>query len=87
MSLRMRYNPWIEVTSAGQAARRKAYSSGRLRDPINRQFIALQAQDVCILLQFAPCLGRTAFFLPNFRALSRPVRALERFPIVVEATR
>jgi hypothetical protein len=32
MSLRMRYNPWIEVNRAGQAARRKAYSWGRLRD-------------------------------------------------------
>ena len=44
MSLRMRYNPWIEVNRAGQAARRKAYSAGRLRDPINRQFIGLQAE-------------------------------------------
>jgi hypothetical protein len=43
MSLRMRYNPWIEVNRAGQAARRKAYSGDRLRGPINRQFIALQA--------------------------------------------
>ena len=43
MSLRMRYNPWIEVNRAGQAARRKAYSGDRLRAPINRQFIALQA--------------------------------------------
>jgi hypothetical protein len=73
----MRYNPWIEVTSAGQAARRKAYSSGRLRDPINRQFIALQAQDVCIVSQFSPGMGRTAFFLPDFRALSRGLLALD----------
>ena len=41
----MRYNPWIEVDRAGPAARRKAYSGGRLRAPINRQFIALQALD------------------------------------------
>ena len=46
MSLRMRYNPWIEVNRAGQAARRKAYSGDRLRAPINRQFIALQAFNV-----------------------------------------
>jgi len=67
MSLRMRYNPWIEVNSAGQAARRKAYSAGRLRDPINRQFIALQAQDVCIPSQPAYRAGGLAFFSPDFR--------------------
>lgn len=39
----MRYNPWIEVDRAGPAARRKAYSGGRLLAPINRQFTALQA--------------------------------------------
>ncbi len=66
MSLRMRYNPWIEVNSAGQAARRKAYSAGRLRDPINRQFIALQAQDVCILSVPALREGGLAFFSPDF---------------------
>lgn len=42
----MRYNPWIEVDRAGPAARRKAYSGGRLLAPINRQFITLQALDV-----------------------------------------
>ncbi|WP_225207044.1 hypothetical protein [Novosphingobium huizhouense] len=42
----MRYNPWIEVNRAGQAARRKAYSGGRLPAPINRQFIGLQAFNV-----------------------------------------
>lgn len=41
-SLRMRYNPWIEVDRAGPAARRKAYSGGRLLAPINRQFTCLQ---------------------------------------------
>jgi hypothetical protein len=41
-SLRMRYNPWIEVDRAGPAARRKAYSGGRLLAPINRQFTSLQ---------------------------------------------
>jgi hypothetical protein len=62
----MRYNPWIEVNSAGQAARRKAYSAGRLRDPINRQFIALQAQDVRNL-SLLPCReGGIAFFSPDF---------------------
>jgi hypothetical protein len=44
-SLRMRYNPWIEVDRDGHAARRKAYSYGRLRPPINQQFISLQALD------------------------------------------
>lgn len=38
----MRYNPWIEVDRAGPAARRKAYSGGRLLAPINRQFTCLQ---------------------------------------------
>ena len=68
MSLRMRYNPWIEVTSAGQAARRKAYSAGRLRDPINRQFIALQAQDERNLSHLVYRAGALAFFSPDFRA-------------------
>ncbi|MFN3424989.1 MAG: hypothetical protein ACK40C_09840 [Novosphingobium meiothermophilum] len=67
----MRYNPWIEVNSAGQAARRKAYSTGRLRDPINRQFIRLQAQDVCISSQPACRAGQAAFFLPDFAGFAR----------------
>ena len=41
----MRYNPWIEVNRVGPAARRKAYSGGRLLAPINRQFTGLQALD------------------------------------------
>ncbi|MCX7284591.1 MAG: hypothetical protein NTX28_11210 [Novosphingobium sp.] len=66
----MRYNPWIEVNSAGQAARRKAYSTGRLRDPINRQFIGLQAQDERNLSHRAYRAGGAAFFLPDFCAFA-----------------
>jgi hypothetical protein len=67
----MRYNPWIEVNRGGQAARRKAYSAGRLPDPINRQFISLQAEDECILSGPTYRTGRNAFFLPDLRAFKR----------------
>ena len=61
----MRYNPWIEVDRAGPAARRKAYSGGRLPAPINRQFTCLQvlgaanpsqSGDVFDLKHFLQCL-------------------------------
>jgi hypothetical protein len=71
----MRYNPWIEVNRGGQAARRKAYSAGRLPDPINRQFIALQAEDECILCRPTYRTGRNAFFLPDLRAFKRSLGA------------
>ncbi|WP_292626021.1 hypothetical protein [Novosphingobium sp. 17-62-19] len=58
----MRYNPWIE---------------GRLRDPINRQFIALQAQDERNLSQPAYRAGGLAFFSPDFRGF-RPCKMLQQ---------
>ncbi|MCH7629121.1 hypothetical protein [Novosphingobium percolationis] len=58
----MRYNPWIEVNRAGQAARRKAYSGGRLPAPINRQFIGLQAFNVCAITGRFHLLEPQGFF-------------------------
>ncbi|NML94540.1 hypothetical protein [Novosphingobium olei] len=73
----MRYNPWIEVNRAGQAARRKAYSGGRLPAPINRQFIGLQAFNVCTSsLEFhLPEVER--FFAPALRLCSLRRNALQ----------
>jgi hypothetical protein len=72
MSLRMRYNPWIEVNRAGQAARRKAYSGDRLRAPINRQFIALQAFNAFYVPPLSYRVG-TAGFFPPFDPCAKPV--------------
>ena len=63
MSLRMRYNPWIEVNRAGQAARRKAYSGDRLLAPIKRQFIELQAFNAPLPQPLSYRVGSQGFFL------------------------
>ncbi|WP_156427343.1 hypothetical protein [Novosphingobium sp. Fuku2-ISO-50] len=59
----MRYNPWIEVNRAGQAARRKAYSGDRLLAPINRQFIALQAFNASSATPLSYRVGSQGFFV------------------------
>ncbi len=72
-SLRMRYNPWIEVDRAGPAARRKAYSGGRLLAPINRQFTCLQVLGAA-KPSYSGYITEYKQVLQNFHVLRVPLR-------------
>lgn len=71
----MRYNPWIEVDRAGPAARRKAYSGGRLLAPINRQFTCLQVLGAANL-SWSSYISEIKHFLPQRIRFNKPFRTM-----------